>query len=150
MLSFPIKEGDLGWILANDRDISQFLQSYSAARPQTFRKQNFADALFVPDSMRSYAIDEEDAENAVLQSADASVRVALWPEFVKLTAPKGLGINVQPHDSSTFDIASTTMSSSPWPKMSLGQRNAIPSPQEGDAVWVIGTGLSTYKAGVWS
>ena len=28
-ISFPIKEGDFGWVLANDRDISLFLQNYS-------------------------------------------------------------------------------------------------------------------------
>lgn len=150
MLSFPLAENDLGWIMASDRDISIFLQSYDESRPQTFRKKNFADALFIPDMMRAYAINAEDEDHAVFQNADGTVRVALWPEFVKLTAPQGLGINVEPNDSAIFDMASTTKASLPWPRMSLGQRNAIPSPEEGMAVWVIGTGLSTYDGGVWS
>src|SRR6188768_2941317 len=35
-INFKILPGDLGWILANDRDISLFLQSYSEARPNSF------------------------------------------------------------------------------------------------------------------
>jgi hypothetical protein len=87
LLSFPLAEGDLGWIMASDRDISIFLQSYDEARPQTFRKQNFADALFIPDIMRGYAVNAEDEANAVLQNADGTVRLALWPNKIKLTAP---------------------------------------------------------------
>jgi hypothetical protein len=150
ILDFNLVNGDLGWILASDRDISLFLQGYSQAKPNTERKCNFADSLFIPDVMKDIVIDAEDSANAVFQSKDSTVRVALWPEFVKLTAPRGLGINAQPHESSIFDMDSTTKSSSPWPKMTLGQRNAIPSPQEGDAVWVIGAGLSTYNGSVWS
>jgi hypothetical protein len=88
LLSFPIQPGDLGWIMANDRDISLFLQSYAESRPHTFRKTNFADALFIPDIMRGYSVAEEDEGNAVLQNADGSVRVALWPDKLKLTAPR--------------------------------------------------------------
>lgn len=151
LLSFPIRTGDLGWILANDRDISKFLQSYADGTPQTFRKNNFADSLFIPDAMRNYTIDEEDADNAVLQSEDGSVRVALWPEFVKLTAPRGLGINVEPSDNTILDMESTTKAARPWPRMSTAQRDAIPSPEEGMAVWNVTThALSTYNGTTWS
>lgn len=87
LLSFPLVEGDLGWIVASDRDISVFLQSYDESRPQTFRKKNFADALFIPDVMRGYAINSEDEGNAVLQNAAGTVRITLWPDKVKITAP---------------------------------------------------------------
>lgn len=151
MLSFPLAPGDLGWILASDRDISIFLQSYAQSRPQTFRKQNFADSLFIPDAMRAYTIQPEDANNPVFQKADGSVRLALWPEFVKITAPRGLGINRQPNANAIFDMSSTTKASLPWPRMTTAQRNAIPSPEEGMAVWNITThGLSTFNGTVWS
>lgn len=150
MLSFPIKTGDLGWIKANDRDISVFLQGHKKSRPQTFRKNNFADAVFFPDSMRGYSINAEDEENTVLQTADGSSRLAVWLQFLKITALRGLGINVQPNANAIFDMASTTKASLPWPRMSLAQRNAIPAPVEGMAVWVIGVGLSTFNGIIWS
>jgi hypothetical protein len=135
LLSFPIKTGDLGWILASDRDISIFLQSHSASRPQTFRKQNFADALFIPDVMTGYTVNPEDLENPVFQKADGSVRLALWPEFAKITAPRGLGVNTQPHEAVIFKVASTTKASHPFPNMTDEQMLSIVDPQDGDYVW---------------
>jgi hypothetical protein len=86
LLSFPIKTGDFGWILANDRDISVYLQSGELSRPQTFRKQNFADAIFIPDAMRNYTIDPTDEDNVVLQKADGSVKITLGDNTIKLAA----------------------------------------------------------------
>lgn len=87
MLNFNLSEGDLGWVIANDRDISLFLQSYEESKPNTARKNSFSDAVFIPDVMRGFEINEEDAENAVLQSVDGTVRVSLSPNKIKLTAP---------------------------------------------------------------
>lgn len=86
VLTFNLSPGDLGWIKANDRDISLMLQSYAEDGPNTLRKHSFEDAVFIPDVMRGISIDAEDAGNAVLQTLDGSVRVALWPDRVKLTA----------------------------------------------------------------
>ena len=85
-LSFHLKPGDLGWIKANDRDISLMLQGYRDAAPNTLRKHSFQDAVFIPDVMRGLVVNAEDAEHAVLQTLDGSVRVAIWPDRVKLTA----------------------------------------------------------------
>lgn len=87
MLNFNLQAGDLGWIKASDRDISLFLQEYREAGPNTIRKHDFADSVFYPDVMTGYTIAGEDAENAVLQNLDGSVRIALWPDRVKVTAP---------------------------------------------------------------
>ncbi len=86
VMNFPLKPGDTGWIKASDRDISLYLQSNSEAGPNTQRLHSFADGLFIPDVMRNYAITDEDEANAVLQSVDGSVRVALWTDKIKLTA----------------------------------------------------------------
>ena len=87
LLNFPLNTGDLGWILASDRDISLFLQSYSQAAPNTARTFSFSDGLFIPDIMKGYTIATEDAEHAVLQNLDGTVRISLWPAQVKITAP---------------------------------------------------------------
>lgn len=86
LLSFNLVEGDLGWIKASDRDISLFLANYNASPPNTQRLHDFADALFFPDIMRGYSINAEDAANAVLQTADGTQRIALWPDKVKITS----------------------------------------------------------------
>lgn len=88
ILNFNLKPGDLGWIKASDRDTSLFLQSYNEQRPNTKRTHSFSDGLFFPDVMRGYTINGEDAENAVLQNLDGTCRVAIWPDRVKITAPR--------------------------------------------------------------
>ena len=98
MLSFNLQHGDLGWIKANDRDISLFLANYNAAPPNTQRMHDFADAVFFPDIMRNYTIHEEDEGHAVLQTADGSQRIALWPDKVKITATEILA------DTQTFTV----------------------------------------------
>jgi phage baseplate assembly protein gpV len=87
ILSFPLKAGDLGWIKANDRDISIFLQSYANSAPNTIRKKSFSDALFYPDVMRGYIIAGEDANNAVLQNISGTVKVSLGADKIKVSAP---------------------------------------------------------------
>lgn len=87
VLSFPIKPGDLGWIKANDRDISIFLQSLKESPPNTEFKHTFSDAMFIPDTMfKSVNIAGEDDDNVVLQSLDGSVKVSLSNNSVKIKA----------------------------------------------------------------
>ena len=99
-LSFNLRAGDLGWIKANDRDVSVFLRTYAEAAPNTLRKHSFQDAVFVPDVMHGMAINAEDESHAVLQTTDGSVRVAIWPDRVKITAGS-VGLTVGP-SASTF------------------------------------------------
>jgi Phage protein Gp138 N-terminal domain len=86
-LSYNLNAGDLGWVIANDRDISLFLQNYSEAAPNTARVKNFADGLFVPSVMTNYIIASEDKENAVLQSIDGTVKISLGTGQIKVAAP---------------------------------------------------------------
>ena len=85
-LSFPLNPGDLGWVLANDRDISLFLQTYNETAPNTGRVKDFADGVFIPDVMRNYTINSEDNASAVLSSIDGTVRIAIHPTGIKITS----------------------------------------------------------------
>jgi hypothetical protein len=86
-LSFPLNTGDLGWVLANDRDISLFLQNYQQSAPNTFRMNSFSDGVFVPDIMKGYTINSEDANSVVLQNLDGTIKMSLLSDRIKLTAP---------------------------------------------------------------
>lgn len=86
-INFPVKPGDIGWIKASDRDISLFKQRLSEAGPNTKRKHSFEDGVFFPDMVRNFTVDAEDKEsNMVIQSRDGKIRVALWPDRVRVTA----------------------------------------------------------------
>lgn len=95
VLSLNLKPGDLGWIKANDRDISIVMQAYADNAPNTLRKHSFQDAMFYPDVMHGIATVGEDATNAVLQTLDGNCRVAIWPDRVKLSAG-ALSITIGP------------------------------------------------------
>ncbi len=72
-----LKEGDFGWVLANDRDISLFLQNYNQSPPNTNRIKNFADGLFIPDTMKSYNIDDTNNDYMLLQSIDNKISIMM-------------------------------------------------------------------------
>lgn len=86
MLNYNLQPGDLGFIKANDRDISLFMQSFAEARPNTYRKHSFNDGVFFPAVLSGYTIAEEDEENVVLQTLDGTQRIAIWPDRVKITS----------------------------------------------------------------
>lgn len=87
MLSFNLMPNDLGWIIANDRDISLFLKNYQESKPNTNRIHSFSDAFFLPDVMTNYTISPEDEQNAVLQSRDGTVKISLGIGKIKISAP---------------------------------------------------------------
>lgn len=117
VLSFPIKAGDIGWIKANDRDISLFLQSLpvAGASPNSDRKHSFEDAMFIPDTMfKQVVINGDDTENVVLQSIDGTVRISLGNDKITVTAPEVIvnspqvTVNATDVDVSATDVSVTT------------------------------------------
>jgi phage baseplate assembly protein gpV len=86
-VNFPLVAGSTGWIKANDRDISAYLQSSSASGPNTNRLHSFEDGLFIPDVMGSYTIAEADLNNMVISSTDGTVKITLSPTTVTVKAP---------------------------------------------------------------
>jgi hypothetical protein len=150
VVSFPIAVNDIGWIKANDRDISIFKKTYSASSgPPTQRLHSFEDAMFIPDTMlQGVTIAEEDDANLVIQNYAGDVKISWWAGFIKLISRFGIGGN--PHASVIFHIHSTTKASIPWPLMTTAQRNAIPNPQEGMVIWNIDThGTNSYNGSTW-
>jgi len=87
MVNFPAKPGDLGWIKSNDRDISIFKQLWGFCTPNTRRMHSFEDGVFYPQVFKDFTIESEDSANLVIQKLDGSVRIALWADQIKVTAP---------------------------------------------------------------
>ena len=56
-LAFPIKQGDTGWLIACDRNISIFKQNLKESAPNDYRKHKFEDAFFIPDSINGAGVD---------------------------------------------------------------------------------------------
>lgn len=88
IINFPVKVGDYGYIKSNDRDISLFKKSFKMSKPNTIRKNDFADAIFVPDVIdyNKYQIASEDVEALVIQSYDNSTKISLSTNKIILQA----------------------------------------------------------------
>lgn len=87
LMRFRLNPGDLGWIEANDRDISLFLQSLKESAPNTLRKHQFEDAVLFPDSMRTFTATQEDKDDnalAVFQTSDGSVKLSILENGFKM------------------------------------------------------------------
>lgn len=102
-VSFPLNTGDLGWVVACDRDISIFLQKYSASGTAVDTLKDFGGSFFLPDIMTNYTISEEDASNAVIQNIDGSVKISLSNNSINIEAPT---VNVT---SPSVNIETSTM-----------------------------------------
>lgn len=76
MISFDLKEGDLGWIIANDQDISLFLQSYQSAPGNTKRMHSFSDAVFIPDLMKDYYLASQDKTSIQTKQGTTYITIA--------------------------------------------------------------------------
>jgi hypothetical protein len=151
VVSPPIVTGDLGWIKANDRDISFFKQGMNQSQPNTQRLHSFEDALFIPDTMlNGFTIAPEDENNFVIQNSNGNVKISWWQNLLKIIAPR-VGIGGTPNVNAIFDVQSANKASMPFPRMTTAQRNAIPSPQEGMFVWLTDAhALSSYNGTLWS
>jgi hypothetical protein len=60
IISFPIKQGDTGWLVACDRNISIFKQNLTESAPNDYRKHKFEDGFFIPDKINTFVLNSID------------------------------------------------------------------------------------------
>lgn len=84
----PIKPGDMGWLKANDRDLSLIMQGGGKEDwPNTTRLHSFSDAMFFPDTFKSWVIDGANLDAMVIQSLDGSVCLSIHQDKAVMKAP---------------------------------------------------------------
>jgi Phage protein Gp138 N-terminal domain len=91
-INFPLAAGDLGWIVACDRDTSLMLQELSAQPAPTARTHSFSSSVFIPDAYRKYTIAGEDSAALVIQSANAQTRISVFSDKIKVTTPSSVTV----------------------------------------------------------
>ena len=106
-MNFPLNEGDPGWVLANDRDISNFLQSYSMAPPNTNRICQFSDGVFFPDFMRgTNGIRPPNSDGALtIQNSTGTVSIVISDDTITLNAAHN--VNIKVGDNAVFTMGET-------------------------------------------
>lgn len=80
--SIPLSKGDLGWIIANDRDISGYLSTLKEATPATYRKHSFSDSFFIPARMQEIKV--SDNESTFILTDDPNVLIQINKNEIKV------------------------------------------------------------------
>lgn len=107
VMNFPLKEGDTGWLLCNDRDISLFKQQRTVINPNTYRIHSLEDSFFIPDRVNKFEVDNADKENLVIQSLDRNIKITVAKDAIQFTAAQS---STGQADSSVSADASTASS----------------------------------------
>lgn len=102
-ISFPLQPGDLGWIFACDRDLSNFKKELAESAPPTGATKTFAHGLFIPDVFRKYTINGADSNAMVIQSVDGATRISISNGNINITAPTKVTIDT-PQVEMTTDL----------------------------------------------
>lgn len=142
LINFPLKVGDLGFIMANDRDISLFLQSFSESPPNTNRVKSFSDSIFIPSVLTGYTIDGADADNMVIQNLDGTVKISLGPDSVNISSTVGVTIDT-PLTTVTGELVVQGLLRSTGGFASTGIATTIYAAYFGGPIYVLGNGDSS-------
>jgi hypothetical protein len=99
LINFNLSHGDVGWIKANDRDISTYINNLAQTGPPTRRMHKFSDGLFIPDKVKNFVIMDTGSE-ITIQTSDGMHRFEVFADKVKMTSGAdsievrdGVGIN---------------------------------------------------------
>lgn len=85
VMSFPVRVGDKGWLVACDRDISIFKQNLEESSPNTYRKHEYQDAFFLPDKINEISVGEDDEGALVISTIGGITKFSLKEGEVKIT-----------------------------------------------------------------
>lgn len=110
-LSFPIKEKDIGWIIAADRNISVFKQLLSIFTPADYRKHKYQDGFFIPDKVKGFDISPDESNAVLLTSEDGLTKISIKNDAITITAKETVlngNITVNGSISTTGTITSST------------------------------------------
>lgn len=74
VLSFPVKVGDIGWIIAGDLDPTLFYQDTTKpARQGVFDRHNYKYGFFLPAKITEIDIDSEDEGGVVVKNNNSKI-----------------------------------------------------------------------------
>lgn len=139
-LSFPLKPGDLGWIFASDRDLSDFTKDLAEGPPRHGQARQFTSGLFIPDVFRQYVIDAEDDGAMVIQSVDGKVKLSLHDDNIVIAAPTKILLRTPLTEISDKLVVQGLATFNGGVTAIAGQAVSLPAETEINGIVVIGHG----------
>lgn len=83
---FPVKEGDIGFLIAADSDISVFKKLLQLFAPAVYQRHKYKNSVFMPLIINGFTIAEDDAEAVLLASLDGETKISLKEGSAVITA----------------------------------------------------------------
>lgn len=86
VFSFPVQEGQIGWLICADKDISVFKSVLSLFTPASYRQHQYEDGFFVPDNLNGFEVPANEANAVILTSLDGATKITLQNGQAVITA----------------------------------------------------------------
>ncbi len=83
---FPVKQGDIGFLIAADSDISIFKKLLQLFAPAVYQRHKYKNSVFMPLIINGFTLTEDDAEAVLLTSLDGSTKISLKEGSAVITA----------------------------------------------------------------
>lgn len=83
---FPIKEGDIGFLIAADSDISVFKKVLQLFAPAVYQRHKYKNSVFLPLIINGFTISADDADAVLLSSLDGQTKISLKEGSTVITA----------------------------------------------------------------
>lgn len=100
-VKIPLKAGDTGIVIFCDRDITLFKQEKKNTQPQTLRKHDLSDGIFIPMKFGNSG-----SSNIVIQSADGSTKFEVTSSGINIKGNVTIEGNIQATDVKTDSVSS--------------------------------------------
>lgn len=84
-INFPLAEGDTGWVVAADRDTTNFQNTRAVSDPNSLDLHRYSFGFFIPDIIHGFTINPDDAGALVIETTDAATRISIKDQRVKIT-----------------------------------------------------------------
>lgn len=85
-LSFPIKQGDIGFLIAADSDISVWKKLLQLFAPATYQKHRYKNGIFFPLILNGFTFSTDDENAVLLTSIDGNTKISLKPDNITISA----------------------------------------------------------------
>lgn len=104
VISFPIKQGDTGWLVACDRNISIFKQNLTESAPNDYRKHKFEDGFFIPDKINNTP--SSNTNSLLIQNSTGTIQFELTDTGVNITGDTSIVGNLTVSTGATGSFVS--------------------------------------------
>lgn len=92
-ISFPIKNGDLGWIITTDKDMSIFKKNMQKSPQNTDLRHKYNSSFFIPDRITTN--NSQDADYMVIIADDNNTKISIKSGTIKINSAETINIEGQ-------------------------------------------------------